>query len=120
MFYVKKNQNLITPYIVLAFLALSAIILIVGVDRFATAQTDLDPAGEQQLIRKYAVQCYASEGAYPPNLDYLVGNYGLILDPDKYAYYYSAFSSNMMPEVIVTRSVALKEEMLHKGDDNEE
>ena len=55
----------------------------------------------ENTIKKYAVQCYASEGSYPPNLDYLVDNYGLMLDEKHYFYYYEAFASNFMPDISV-------------------
>ena len=56
----------------------------------------------EDTIRKSAVQCYALEGAYPPNVAYLRDNYGLILDEEKYLYYYDAtFGSNVMPDIMV-------------------
>jgi len=55
----------------------------------------------ESTIRKYAIQCYAAEGSYPPDLGYLEDNYGLILDKEHYFYYYEAFSSNFMPEISV-------------------
>lgn len=55
----------------------------------------------EATIKKYAIQCYASEGSYPPNLEYLEDNYGLILDKEHYFYYFDAFSSNFMPEISV-------------------
>ncbi|NDL66170.1 hypothetical protein [Anaerotalea alkaliphila] len=55
----------------------------------------------EETIRQYAVQCYALEGAYPPDLAHLAKEYGLVLDEDRYFYYYSAFASNILPEVIV-------------------
>lgn len=60
----------------------------------------------ESIIRKYAIFCYAQEGAYPEDLSYLEDNYGLIIDEDKYIYYYQIFASNIMPdiEVIAIRS----------------
>lgn len=58
---------------------------------------------ERKSILKYATQCYATEGFYPPNIDYLVDNYNLLLKKDKYIYFYDAFSSNIRPDVIVTK-----------------
>lgn len=52
-------------------------------------------------IKKSAVQCYAIEGFYPPNIEYLEDNYGLIVDHDKYVISYIVFASNIMPEIIV-------------------
>lgn len=50
-------------------------------------------------INRSAVQCYAIEGYYPPNLEYLENNYGLVVDHDKYIISYSVFASNIMPQI---------------------
>lgn len=55
---------------------------------------------EQSVIRA-TVQCYAIEGKYPPDLDYLEENYGLILDREHYVYHYRLEGSNLMPEIQV-------------------
>ncbi|HBQ65058.1 MAG TPA: hypothetical protein DD727_09125 [Clostridiales bacterium] len=55
----------------------------------------------ENVLRKAAIQCYALEGAYPPDLVYLSRHYGIVLDTDKYFYYYEAFSSNIMPQIRV-------------------
>ncbi len=55
----------------------------------------------EQTVRRYVVQCYASEGGYPPDLEYLAANYGLILNNDSYFYFYSAHGANIAPEVRV-------------------
>ncbi len=52
-------------------------------------------------IIRSAVQCYAIEGFYPPDIEYLEENYGLLVDHDKYVVSYSVFASNIIPEVIV-------------------
>ena len=54
-----------------------------------------------QAIMKSAVQCYTLEGFYPPNIQYLEDNYGLLVNHDKYFISYRVFASNIMPEVDV-------------------
>lgn len=62
---------------------------------------------EQQLqslssaIRRSAVHCYATEGAYPDSLVYLKNHYGIAYDEDKYLVDYQIFASNLMPEITV-------------------
>lgn len=56
----------------------------------------------EDIIRQYAVYCYAQEGAYPMDLKYLQDNYGLIINENLYDYYYDAFASNIMPDIVVT------------------
>lgn len=50
-------------------------------------------------IIKSAVQAYAIEGFYPPDITYMEDNYGLIIDHDKYVISYNVFASNIMPEI---------------------
>lgn len=56
----------------------------------------------EDIIRQYAVYCYAQEGAYPVDLKYLQDNYGLIINEKQYDYYYDIFASNVMPDIVVT------------------
>ena len=75
---------------------------------FVTAVSRLeqgaDAQGRQQLeeaLRRTAVACYASEGFYPPSVDYMVQHYGLQYDEDAYRVHYEIFASNLMPEITV-------------------
>lgn len=52
-------------------------------------------------IRRAAIACYCSEGAFPTSIDYLVKNYGLNVNTLKYTIYFNAISSNLMPEIKV-------------------
>ena len=51
----------------------------------------------EQALEKAVMQCYALEGAYPPNLEYLEQNYGLIIDRQKYVYQYDVVAGNIHP-----------------------
>ncbi|MFA5657955.1 MAG: hypothetical protein WC900_01580 [Oscillospiraceae bacterium] len=64
-----------------------------------TNQEQLKEAGE--TIRKAVVLCYSIEGAYPPDIDYLKENYGINIDEKRYVIHYSAYASNLMPEIVV-------------------
>lgn len=55
---------------------------------------------EDAIIRS-AVQAYAIEGFYPPDIQYMEDNYGLMVDHEKYAISYDVFASNIMPEVVI-------------------
>ncbi|MFI3312403.1 MAG: hypothetical protein R3Y62_00810 [Eubacteriales bacterium] len=82
------------------FLAI-LVILVVGLH---TAQAESDAEGlriAQDSIRRSIVSCYAIEGIYPADLDYLKTNYGLSIDESKYYVQYVVFASNIMPDVTV-------------------
>ena len=52
-------------------------------------------------VHNAALTCYAVEGAYPTNLEYLRAHYGLAYDQDRYLVRYDAFGSNLMPDISV-------------------
>lgn len=55
----------------------------------------------EDAVKNCAVQCYALEGEYPRNLEYLEKNYTLQLNRDQYVYHYKFIGANMMPEISV-------------------
>ena len=60
--------------------------------------------GRQQLetaLRRAAVACYATEGIYPPTLDYLTEHYGIQIDRSRYSVFYEIFAENLMPQITV-------------------
>lgn len=64
---------------------------------------DSGDEGRRQLetaLRRSAVACYAAEGVYPPNLDYLTEHYGVQIG-DEYTVFYEVFASNLMPDITV-------------------
>ena len=63
---------------------------------------DESAAAIREAIRRSALQCYAVEGVYPPNLQYLQDNYGLEVNTEDFYVTYDAFASNLPPTVLVT------------------
>lgn len=75
---------------------------------FFTALSNLNQGqgeeGRRQLedsLRRSAVACYAAEGIYPPDLDYLEAHYGIQIDRSRYAVFYEIFAENLMPGITV-------------------
>ena len=75
---------------------------------FSTALSNLEEGrgreGKEQLeeaVRRSAVACYAAEGIYPPDLEYLEEHYGIQVDRERYTVVYEVFASNLMPDVTV-------------------
>ena len=85
----------------LLLLLLGALALI-----FSDGGRDLDDSSAlaiREAVQRSALQCYAVEGAYPPDLQYLEENYGLQVNRQDFYVTYDAFASNLPPEVRVTR-----------------
>lgn len=50
-------------------------------------------------VRRTVVECYAIEGMYPPSIEYLEKNYGLMIDHKNYIIHYEVFASNILPTI---------------------
>lgn len=57
----------------------------------------------ESAIQRSLNICYAQEGFYPANIEYLIENYGLIIDDRLYFISYKGFASNIRPDVNVFR-----------------
>ncbi|MCH5324391.1 MAG: hypothetical protein J1E39_04180 [Eubacterium sp.] len=56
----------------------------------------------EQGIRRAAIACYAAEGIYPDSMDYLIENYNLKVDTDRFLILYRSVASNIMPDIRVS------------------
>lgn len=84
-------------------LSITIFLLFISFLYFAVNSAEMGTDEEKYNVLKDAlgrsiVQCYAIEGFYPPNVEYLEKNYGLVVDYDKYIISYNVFASNIMPE----------------------
>ena len=55
----------------------------------------------EETIRRAAVACYAAQGAYPKDLDYIEEHWGVQIDWSRYAVFYQVEGSNLMPDITV-------------------
>jgi len=88
--------------------SVAALILAVGAFAWLVSAADMKSEAEQQAqlaeaVRRAMVTCYATEGQYPPTLEYLEANYALKFDDDRFIVSYDAFASNIMPSVSIFR-----------------
>lgn len=49
-------------------------------------------------LRRAMIECYALEGAYPPDVAYMEENYGVVIDESQFIVHYSVFAENIMPD----------------------
>ena len=94
------NRGLWITGIVFLLLALLFVLSLTSTAQSSAARESevLDSA-----LRRAIVTCYAVEGRYPPSLDYIAENYGVLADETRYSVYYDAFAANVMPTLRVTR-----------------
>jgi len=62
----------------------------------------------EESIRRAAVQCYALEGFYPVNIQYLMDHYGILPDHsidrperNKFVIHYQFVADNLLPDILV-------------------
>ncbi len=72
-----------------------------GLGNLSRGQADEDIQRLEAAIRRAAVACYAAEGFYPADLDYLIDRYGLQIDSSRYSVSYVAIGENLMPDITV-------------------
>ena len=77
------------------------VIAIVGLRGAESARDGEAKRVPEDSLNRAAVSCYAIEGMYPDTLEYLTENYGVYVDPGKYAVKYEVFASNIMPDITV-------------------
>ncbi len=72
-----------------------------GIFSFLSRAEEEGASTLQNAVTRACVQCYAIEGRYPPSVQYLEERYGIQIDEERYAVFYSGFASNVMPEITV-------------------
>lgn len=72
-----------------------------GLQSVNRSTTSEQLASLERTILKDVIHCYATEGTYPPNLDYLKEHYGLSYNEELFFVDYISIGSNIMPDVTV-------------------
>jgi len=84
-------------------LVMCVALVISGASMFGFKESADDGATQrvEDAVRRAVMTYYAIEGHFPPSLHYLAENYALILNEDRYFYFYEVFGSNLMPHIQV-------------------
>ncbi len=71
------------------------------INTVTTSGGDRETKLVEDAVRNAALTCYAVEGMYPDDLEYLREHYHLAYNEEKYLVSYDAFASNLMPSISV-------------------
>lgn len=85
----------------LAVFAAIVLVFCLAVDKLTSASDGAELKLVRDAVKNAALTCYAVEGAYPEDLDYLREHYGLGYNEERYMIYYDAFASNVLPDIRV-------------------
>jgi len=102
MFLKEKDHSLRNTLIKLVLFALVVLVAVTGIKVYDRSSTERGRKIVTDSVIRAAVQCYALEGRYPENADYLRNHYGLSANDEKYAIHYAYNGDNIMPDVTVT------------------
>ena len=91
----KKDVGAILIFVVLI---IAFILLINGITQKGNGR-ELEIVRE--AVKNSALTCYAVEGMYPDDLQYLRDHYNLSYNEDKYVVEYQPFASNVIPSIKV-------------------
>lgn len=91
-------RTLAVTLAVFAVIFFGAVILL---EHIADVSDDAQTAMVRDAVRSAVATCYAVEGMYPGDLNYLKENYGLAYNEERFFVAYDAFASNVYPDIIV-------------------
>jgi len=94
----RRIVRIVVALVLVAAFAIGGFALYRGVGADLEAQRRV---ALKNAVTNAAVQCFALEGSYPDSLAYLEVNYGLQVNHDEYIVTYTAYASNVLPEVEV-------------------
>ncbi|GFI62500.1 hypothetical protein IMSAG049_01684 [Clostridiales bacterium] len=74
---------------------------LISFDELEKGRAEEDMRQLEETLRRGCVACYAAEGSYPQDLEYLEKHYGIQIDKKRYTVRYDAFAQNLMPDITV-------------------
>jgi len=99
----KTKKGVFGMLIAAAVFAAALLLVISGISKAGAARDKEALRVTEESLHRAMMSCYAIEGRYPQTLEYLTENYGVYIDTDKYAVFYDAFASNIMPDITVIK-----------------
>ena len=98
----RRNTKRVLPgLLTLVTAAIELLSFLAGVSNLTQGKSEEDKQHLEEVVRRAAVACYASEGIYPPDLEYLKEHYGIQIDDTRYTVVYEVFALNLMPDITV-------------------
>lgn len=83
-------------------------LFVIGIVYFGIIESEQSTQEEsttqiEEALNKAITQCYSVEGEYPETLEYLLENYQVYIDEDKYIVHYVYEASNLRPDILIMR-----------------
>lgn len=102
-FQAKKEKRHISGILSTLLICLVLIFSWKGLDSLQTSTNAEQTQILEDALMRSITACYALEGAYPPDITYLVEHYGLVYDEEQYFIDYQYIGSNLRPDVTILK-----------------
>lgn len=100
-FNINKSKPAIMCVLPSVIIIAALLFLIIGSDNLSSAGSDQEYTIVRNALDRSITQCYALEGAYPPDLDYLHDNYGFTYNTAHFYIDYQYIGGNLRPDVTI-------------------
>ena len=100
-FYAQKKTFSITSYLPVLLLVLALGFFVAFSGSFAKTNLAYEKDLLQKALDRSITQCYALEGTYPNDLEYLEEHYGLTYNKDHFYVDYQYIGGNLRPDVTI-------------------
>ncbi len=102
-FYHQHSFSWIKHVIALGIFVLIFCSFIYGISGISDKTSSEEAKNLELAISRGIAHCYASEGRYPEDLDYLKEHYGISYDSDEYFVDYQVLGQNIFPDVTIIK-----------------
>lgn len=99
--YHRQKHTMSKQFLSVGVFALIVLIFFQGISTISDGTRKRQRESLENAITRSITHCYAIEGTYPANLDYLKKNYGLTYDENLFFVDYQAIGSNILPDVTI-------------------
>ena len=102
----QKKQLHILQYLPVLLLVLAIALLIVSANSLTESGSSREEEIVSSALERSITQCYALEGAYPPDLDYLQTHYGFTYNREHFFIDYQYIGGNLRPNITIIKKEA--------------
>ena len=102
-FQARKEKRHISGILSLLLILLLLTLSWKGLDNLSDSTNAEQTQILEDALMRSITACYALEGAYPPDITYLVEHYGLVYDTEQYFIDYQYIGSNLRPDVTILK-----------------
>lgn len=100
-FYHEHSKKTSRQLIVLLLFLVFFCAFVYGISNISSKTDENETETLHLAISRGITHCYATEGHYPENLEYLLTHYGITYDSEKYFVDYQVLGENIFPDVTI-------------------